>query len=231
MSKHATSSSNARLGDTYGDASTCDCPVHSDGNPATVPLGIQFSDRLTVQELTLNEVNEIYQEHHAYMDEVHDACLAHHGVYFDGDLVMAVTYRYPLMSRFKVWAGPDHGQVHRDDSLGADRGDTKSVIAGDRIIEINRVCVVADMANLASAGLCASQEHFLANRGAEEQPDLLLTFVRCDHTGSMIRALADKGWTQAGISSPRASGNREETDINTWDKQRWLFETRYSTLR
>ncbi|WP_153953013.1 hypothetical protein [Halosegnis longus] len=220
----------------HGDSTDCGCPVCANGEPPTVPLGIRFADRITVEEIDQETANEIYRSHHSYMGEVHSANLAHHGVYFDDRLVMAVTYRYPLMSRFKVYTEPPGG-LHRDDARADRAGTEKHVIKGDRLIEVNRICVVAEMANLASAGMAASQSHFLETVGSQYRPDLLVTYIRADHTGSMIKALSGSKpnqelmWTQAGTSVPRTSGNREETEINQWEKARWLCETRYSSLR
>lgn len=225
------------LAQQYGTQSNCQCPVHRDGEPGTVPLGIQFSERLDVRPIDQADANEIYENHHSYMGETHSANLAHHGVYVDDKLVVAMTYRYPLMSKFKVYTGPN-GAVYRDDSRASREGATKHIVAGDELIEINRICVAVGMQNLASAAMSASVNYFLEHTGAEYEPSFLITYIREDHSGSMLKALQDDSphvglhtWQTAGTSVPRTSGNREETEINQWEKQRWIQETRYSTLR
>lgn len=77
------------------------------------------------------------------------------------------------------------------------------------------------MPNLASAALAASQEQFIQDHARRRGVRLLLTFVRADYDGSMIRALRDKGWSCTGRTEPGQVGNRPEKEIP--DRPKWRF--------
>jgi hypothetical protein len=135
--------------------------------------------------------------------------LCHHGILLDGYLVGAITYRHPLIS-----------------SLGQ--------YSGECIVEVARICVGVDMPNLASAAFARSQEKFIREHAIENGIELLITFVREDYKGSMIRAVKDKGWHNDGMRKTSQPGNREDKEIHDYDKNRWVREierdTKQSTL-
>jgi serine protease inhibitor len=51
-------------------------------------------------------------------------------------------------------------------------------------------------------------EQFVRRHGRRRGVRLLLTFVRADFDGSMIKALKDKGWHCAGKMEPGQAGNQ-----------------------
>jgi hypothetical protein len=53
---------------------------------------------------------------------------------------------------------------------------------------------------------------------------LLLTFLRADLYGSMIKTLRDKGWHRAGKMDPGQAGNRPDKQIRERPKWRFLCE-------
>jgi hypothetical protein len=183
---------------TSGD---CSCPIHNQpADPVTLPLGFAFADHVDVESIPRHVAGEIYAAHHSYMPDVPAVNLEHHAVLSQDQLVGAITYRYPLIRSL------DCG------------GRTYS---GDEIVEAARICLGVRMPNLASAALAASQERFVRDHAARRGIDVLLTFVRADYDGSMIRALRDKGWTCTGRTDPGQAGNRPEKEIR--DRPKWRF--------
>jgi hypothetical protein len=77
------------------------------------------------------------------------------------------------------------------------------------------------MPNLASAALARSQSRFVADYGDDLAMKFLITFVRSDYTGSMIRALRDKGWVCTGWTQLGQASNRQEKSIR--DHYKWRF--------
>lgn len=193
---------------TSAPEDSCDCPIHRGEVAQRLPLGIDFADRVTVREIEKETAGEIYEAHHSYMPSVPMVNKVHHGIELDGKLVGAITYRHPLLR-----------------CIGADDGSRYGLTqqySGEKVIEVNRICIGVGMKNLASCGLATSQDEFLSNHA--DKYGLLMTFIRIDHTGSMLRALVDKGWHHGGISTANQAGNREEKEIREWDKIRWLNE-------
>jgi hypothetical protein len=143
--------------------------------------------------------------------------LVHHGIFFDGYLMGCVTYRFPLM-RWLNWNESSNRPASEDDSPV----ETKKLSAGD-IVEVARICVGVDMPNLASAGFARSVEKFVTEYARPNGIRVLLTFVREGYGGSMIAALADKGWSTDGIRQGKQAGNRRELEIRDADKTRWFY--------
>lgn len=195
------------------DPSECECPIHR-GKTTTpeVPKGIDFSDRVTVESIKPHVAEEIYLAHHSYMGKVHQSNIAHHGIMFDGELAGAITYRYPLGNKW------DLSQYF----------DVDEMVVGDKIVEVNRICIGIPMQNLASCGLAASQEQFIQDEASKRGFEYLLTFIRVDHIGTMLKALVTKGWTYCGVSEAKPAGNREKREINESDKYRWLNQLEVS---
>jgi hypothetical protein len=96
-----------------------------------------------------------------------------------------------------------------------------TVVGGVTIVEVSRICLGVRMPNLASASLAASQERFATSLDCPDDTEYLLTFVRADYDGAMIRALQDKGWMCTGWSSPSQAGNREQRAIR--ERYKWRF--------
>ncbi len=227
-----------------GDDLGCTCPIHRDRDrePFTAPLGLSFADRVSVEPITRQQAATIYDAHHAYMDSLPSVNLTHHGLYYRGELMGAITYRYPLLSKKRLHFGPD-GNLFPEPISDSDierlppelrstarriiptvsDADvaTTTVISGETIIEAARVCLGVRMANLASATLARSQERFVQSPTCEDDVCYLLTFVRADYDGAMIRALRDKGWICTGWTQPSQAGNREEKPIR--ERYKWRF--------
>jgi hypothetical protein len=231
------------------DAVGCSCPIHRGRNrdPFTAPLGKSFASEIGVETIDRDEAGELYEQHHGYMPSVPQANVAHHGITYQDNLVGAITYRYALMRHKKIHLcangnplpQPRTEQEIRDklperlhqtalDTLELDRideGDVAEtrVVDGDHFMEAARICVGVDMANLASASLAHSQEKFVVADDCEGEEDIeyLLTFVRSDFDGAMIRALRDKGWTCVGWTRPSQASNREDKEIR--EHRKWTF--------
>jgi len=199
------------------EATDCECPIHADGRPPTVPLGVAFADRVSVTPIDAATAEAIYEAHHSYMPSLPSINLCHHGIQFDGQLVGAITYRFPLLHKLKLYTGPG-GELHRDDARAID----EFLVSGGDIVEINRICIGVPTRNLASAGLAASQERFVRETAPEHGVEWLMTFIRVDHTGAMLRALLDKGWEMIGLTEAKQAGNRPDKAIREWRKQRWM---------
>lgn len=96
------------------------------------------------------------------------------------------------------------------------------MVSGGDVVEVARICIGVPFHNLASCALATSMDQFVHSEVSRLDVEWLLTFIRADHTGSMLRALCDKGWDLVGMSEPRQAGNRPDTGIREWPKQRWL---------
>jgi len=177
---------------------SCECPIHRGTAPPTYPLGVPFADRLSVEPISAHIARRIYEAHHSYMPSLPIVNQTHHGILLDDYLTGAVTYRHPLISQ-----------------MGG--------VSGESIIEVARVCIGVDMPNLASAGLRQSQKRFERHYAAENNIKLLITFVRSDYDGSMIRALKSAGWTYDGTRETSQPSNREDAEIHEYDKERWIY--------
>lgn len=198
----------------------CSCPIHDDGAVPTLPRGIDFADRVTVAPINPSTAGEIYEAHHSYKPEMPNVTFddGNHGIYVGDHLVGAISYNYHIINKLKLYI-EDNNSFHRNDSRGSD--EDKHILMGNRFAHVARICIGVDMHNLASCALAKSQEYFVEN--TDKDVDFLLTFIRGDHVGSMLKALNDKGWQLTGHTrSSTGSGNREETDIHNWTKQRWL---------
>jgi hypothetical protein len=187
----------------------------------TAPLGKSFAKKIDIQEIEREEAGRLYEQHHGYMASVPNKNLSHHGITYQGNLVGAITYRYPLLSLKRVFlcangqplpeprseaeirsSLPEELHETAIDTLELDRVDEKEVaetrvVAGDHFVSAARICIGVDMANLASASLAHSQERFVVDDQCADEDDIeyLRTFVRADFDGTMIHALRDKGWT------------------------------------
>lgn len=51
--------------------------------------------------------------------------------------------------------------------------------------------------------------------------DFLITFVRADYDGAMIRAIRDNGWLFFTAASPSQAGNRDDRQIR--QEYKWQF--------
>ncbi|WP_114578800.1 hypothetical protein [Saliphagus sp. LR7] len=228
-----------------GDGSGCSCPIHRDRErePFTAPLGLSFADRVSAEPITRQQAATIYDAHHAYMDSLPSVNLAHHGLYYQNELMGAITYRYPLLSKKRLHFGPD-GEVLPEPITDSDierlppelratsrriiptvsAADvaTTEVVSGETIVEAARICLGVRMANLASATLARSQERFVQSKACEDDVRYLLTFLRADYEGAMIRALRDKGWICTGWTKPSQAGNRDQKPIREHYKWRFL---------
>ncbi|KAA9404603.1 hypothetical protein EGO51_19080 [Haloarcula hispanica] len=225
-------------------AASCSCPIHEDVQPFTAPLGIRFADHIDIAPLARETAAAVYESHHSYMDSLPSVNLAHHGVYFQGALVGAITWRYPLISRKRIRYGVD-GQLRPEpldvDDLPASLRPTarrvlpstdepvvdSEVISGDSLVEAARICMGVRMPNLASAALARSQERFL--QADDRDTRFLLTWVRSDYDGAMVRALQDKGWTCTGYREPGQASNREDKPIR--ERYKWRFLCPVDTAR
>lgn len=212
---------------TTSSSTECNCPIHAAGEPPTLPCGVDFSHRIHIEEISKDRAHDVYQAHHSYAPEAPNLTFGdgNHGVYLDGHLVGALSYNYHIINKLKLYI-EDNGSFHRNDSRGSDQD--KHILMGDRFAHVARICIGVDMPNLASCALSTSQEYFVEH--TSEDVDFLLTFIRNDHVGSMLKALIDKGWQLTGFTrSETGSGNREKQDIHSWKKQRWLCEIGDST--
>jgi hypothetical protein len=220
---------------------TCECPIHADGEPFTAPLGLRFADHVTVDPIPRETAAAIYDAHHSYMSSLPSVNLTHHGVRFQGNLVGAITYRYPLISKKRIryqtggQLAPEPVTIDEDlprelrptarrilDEIEPSEIVDDEVVAGDTLVEAARICLGVRMPNLASAALARSQERFVADYADEEGTRFLLTWVRADYDGAMIRALRDKGWTCTGFAEPNEASNREDKPIRKRWKWRFL---------
>lgn len=204
----------------YQDTDNCSCPIHDDGEPSTLPLGIDFADRVTVEEIDESVAAEIYQSHHSYRPDVPGCTnICHHGIYHDGELMGAITWNQPLYN------GPKFG-VQSDGTLTREYDDAVGTFISNagNFMQAARICIGVDFQNLASCGLARSMEVVLDEHVDRLGIDWLLTFIRADHVGSMLKALLDKGWQWVGMTRPSSPpSNRADDDIYEYRKQRWVY--------
>jgi hypothetical protein len=221
----------------------CSCPIHrTERQPFTAPLGLSFSDSVHVESIPQSKAASIYEHHHGYMGaDLHPSNFDHHGLFYQSQLLGAITYRYPRFSLKKLYLDENGellpqpysendfedlpGQIREQakDLVGGvqpeDVAETK-VLEGDEFVEANRICIGERMANLASCSLAKSQETFVQSQASPEFK-YFVTYVMSEYSASMIRALKDKGWTCVGWSPPSSSSNREEKEIQK--KFKWCF--------
>jgi len=231
----------------------CSCPIHRarDRDPFTAPLGLSFADHVDTVPISRERAADLYAAHHGYMDDVPSVNLAHHGLQYQGNLLGAITYRYPLLRHKRLYLDDDGRplpeplspdaiknrlpeRLHRTalETLSLARSSEaavaeRPVVDGDRFVEAARICLGVRMPNFASAALARSQERFVAG-GGYNNIDYLLTFVRADFDGSMIRALRDKGWSCVGWTRPSQAGNREDRSIR--ERYKWVFVCPVTTV-
>lgn len=238
----ATTSSTFHHSPTHPDTG-CECPIHETGDPFTAPLGLPFAPHVSVEKIDREQAEEIYQEHHSYKNSLPDVNIAHHGLYYQGELLGAITYRFPLLGAKKVHFGANgtvKAKPYSDDDIDdlpkSIRQTAREIIEdvdedeivetrvfnGDAFIEAARICIGVDMPNFASAALARSQVKFVKEyKHRFDNFQFLLTYVRADYRGSMIRALRDKGWTTVGFSEPSEASNRDPMEIRR--SYKWNF--------
>lgn len=183
---------------------SCHCPICKQGDIPTLPFGVPFAGKLRVESVTETVVKPVYENHHSYMPETPTVNITHHGVFLGSYLVGCITYRHPLIQSLNGVDGSD-------------------------IIEVARVCIVPEMPNLASAALARSQDRFIKQEASRRGIRLLLTFVRADYEGSMVKALSDKGWEFTGTVEAGQAGNRPYEEVRDYEKDRYLYEVESST--
>lgn len=222
----------------------CNCPIHrGESRPFTAPLGYRFADDVSAREITEAKAKRVYESHHSYMSRkgMHSANFCHYGIFYQDQLMGAVTFRAPLGTRRIDW--DDNGQVvprpagelslsslpspvseraqRFIDPPTEDEIADSAVLGGTEIVELNRICIGVDMPNLASAGVSRCQEKFLQSESCPNDVRYFMTMVRADFDASMIRALRGKGWTLRSVSTPSEPGNRESKDIH--DEFKWVW--------
>jgi hypothetical protein len=210
--------------------------------PFTAPLGLRFRNDISIEPISQEKAESIYEAHHGYMSgQLHPANFTHHGIYYQ-DLLGAITYRYPFFSSKRLHFDangelvpepyseqdfqklPDRIRGRAQRLLGdASESDVHrtEVVSGDKFGEANRICVGERMPNLASCSLARSQEYFVNSPDCPDDVEYLITYVVADFEGSMIKALRGKGWTCIGWSEPSRAGNREHKTIR--DHYKWVF--------
>jgi hypothetical protein len=232
--------------------SGCPCPVHrqQQSGPFTAPLGMGFADEVSVETISAQRAEAIYEHHHSYKDTVPDVNVTHHGLKYQSNLVGAITWRFglggvravrwdendDLLARPKSSSDYDElpaecRQTARCIVPDVDEEDieTREVRSGDDFLTAARICLAVRMPNLASAALARSQEKVVADYCESNDVSFLITFVRGDFTGAMIRALRDKGWTCTGWASPSEASNRDPLPIR--DRFKWRFVCPVKTVR
>lgn len=202
------------------NADSCSCPIHEAGEPSSLPLGVEFGHRVSVADISREEAGRIYEAHHSYCPNVPGCTnICHHGIYHDDELMGAITWNQPLYN------GPKFG-VESDGTLTREYDDAVGTFITDAggFMQAARICIGVEFQNLASCGLARSMEVVLDEHVDRLDIEWLLTFIREDHVGSMLKALYDKGWQWVGMTRPKAPpGNRESEDIHKWRKQRWVY--------
>lgn len=163
--------------------------------PPTYPLGVEIADKVNVREIDRRTADRVYQAHHSYLPGGRVGW--HYGVYLDGEIVGAIS--------FDNW--PSNASIRGYESK--------------EIIEVSRVCIGHDTANLASCAMSKAQDAFV---DARSDIDLLVTYVREDYDGSMFKALSGKGWERDRLSEGSPPGNAPTLDIHEWNKMRWVCE-------
>ncbi len=166
--------------------------------PKPYPLGLPISGKVGIEPIKKRTANAIHQQYHSYISTERHNSVVNHGIMVDGELVGAISYAYLLCS---------------------------SDIAGypsDEYLEVARVTVGLDMANLASCAMAKSQDKFAETYARRNGINLLVTYVHEDWDGTMFKALRGKGWTHDGTAEGQQAGNRADNDIRDVDKDRWV---------
>jgi hypothetical protein len=162
--------------------------------PPTYPCGIEIADKVSIHELDFRAANSVYESHHSYMPG--NRVGWHYGVYLDDRIVGSITFdNWPASATIR---GYESNQMR----------------------EVARVCIANDTPNLASCAMSKAQDRFVEQ--ADDDVEMLVTYVREDYDGSMFAALRGKGWEHDGDSTGGAPGNRESKAIHDWDKERWV---------
>jgi len=223
----------------------CDCPIHrGETSLFTAPLGYRFADDIEARQITESTAAQVYDSHHSYMagSDMHSANFAHYGIYYQGQLTGAVTFRAPLGRRRIDWDEDGNVTPRPEGELElnslpspvSERAQqfidppekqeiaASGVLGGTEIVELNRICIGVDMPNLASAGVAQCQEEFLQSDDCPGDIRYYMTMVRSDFDASMIRALRGKGWTLRSVSTPSEPGNRESKKIHNEYKWVWV---------
>jgi hypothetical protein len=230
----------------------CPCPVHrqQQSDPFTAPLGMEFADDVSVETISARRAAAIYEHHHSYKDSVPEVNVTHHGLKYQGNLVGAITWRFGLGGKRAVRWDEDGDLLARPKSpsdyeelpaecrqtahriipdVDMEDIESREVRYGDDFLIAARICLAVRMPNLASAALARSQEKVVTGYCESNDVDFLLTFVRGDFTGAMIRALRDKGWTCTGWSDPSEASNRDPLPIR--DRYKWRFVCPVETVK
>lgn len=222
----------------------CQCPIHrGESRPFTAPLGYRFADDVEGRKIPESTAKAVYEAHHSYMSgsDMHPSNICHYGIFYQDQLMGAVTIRAPLGRRRLDW-GSEGNVIPRPageldlpslpspvsdraqqfiDPPAEEKIEHSAVLGGTEIMELNRICIGVDMPNLASAGVARCQERFLESDCCPEDIQFFMTMVRADFDASMIRALRGKGWTLRSVSTPSEPGNRELKDIH--DEYKWVW--------
>jgi hypothetical protein len=93
---------------------------------------LRFAERVHIESIPRHVAGAIYEAHHSYMDDVPQTNLVHHRLSYQGQLMGAITWRYPLIRSLEY-----NGTQYK----------------GDEIVEAARICIGVDFPNLASAAL------------------------------------------------------------------------------
>jgi len=168
------------------------------GAPKPYPLGVRIADKVDVKPIRKQLANQVHIAHHSYVNTERHNAVVNHGVFVDGRLAGAISYGYLLAS------APICG------------------VESDAYLEVARVTIGIDMANLASCAMAQSQEMFANGYAEPHDIEMLVTFVHEDYDGTMFRALKTKGWEFDGWSEGHQAGNRQDRDIRDVDKARWV---------
>lgn len=236
----------------HAETRGCSCPIHQtlpEGrDPTTAPLGMEFSNQVTVKSIPRATAASIYSDHHTYRKDLPDVNVSHHGVYFQGNLCGAITYRFGLGGKRALRWNEDGellARVHTESDfenlppeirgtarriipkVSKEEIAQREVVSGDKFLEAARICLGVRMPNLASCGLAKSQDKIL-NYCRQNGVEYLMTFVRADYPASMIRALRGRGWTCTGWSSPAQASNRDYDPVR--DSFKWRFIAPVSEL-
>jgi hypothetical protein len=225
-------------------AGSCHCPIHrGESRPFTAPLGYRFAGDVEARQIPESTAKAVYEAHHSYMSgsDMHPSNICHYGIFYQNQLMGAVTIRAPLGRRRLDWdsegniiprpAGEldlpslpnpisDRAQQFIDPPAEEEIA-SSAVLGGTEIMELNRICIGVDMPNLASAGVARCQERFVQSDRCPEDIRYYMTMVRADFDASMIRALRGKGWTLRSVSTPSEPGNRPSKDIH--DEYKWVW--------
>jgi len=168
--------------------------------PPTYPLGVPIAEKVSIKQIDRRTADRMYEAHHSYLPRGRKGY--HYGVYFEESIVGAISFdRWPSQSEIRGYSS-------------------------DEIIEVSRVAIAHDTANLASCAMAQTQDQFLSD--FDGGVSLLVTYVHGDYDGTMFKALRGKGWEKDGISKGAARephhGHEKMHEIYTVDKTRWVCE-------